>query len=711
MRWHTSLIVGVLTACGGEESGPTGPTTGTLEIRTTTSGPAAIAAYNYRVDGEPAQAIGNNAVVSRQEVEAGSHVVQLTGLPDGCTTTSDNPQTVSVTPGSTTMVDFAITCVPRVGSIQVVTATSGPAPTSYDVVLDGASVGAIDASGTRTLESIPSGTHALGLSALPANCQLQGDNPRATIVQTARSVRVSFTITCTKPPPETGSLRIATFTTGVDLDGFQVTVDGGARQAIALNGVLTLTNVATGDRSVRLVGLASGCTITGDNPRRVTVTTGATASVEFSVACQPEPVTGSLRIVTTTTGAEIDADGYALDIDRGAAIPIGSTAAITVADVIEGVHTVTLSGLATNCTVDGTNPRRVTVAGGTTIEVSFAVGCVPRVTGQWTRMESGTTYSLHSVWGSSPADVYTVGEPGGGFESAIFHYDGLAWSTHATEPGATLFGVWGSGPADVFAVGASPLGDRGYDGVILHYDGTAWTAMQGPGVGTADGSVQVSFYSVWGTSGTDVFAVGQSYADRGQGMIARYDGAGWSAMTVPTAEDQVFRDVFGTSPQDVYVVGYIAPFVGLRRAPSFRARRGQFSTGTILRFDGSQWLEVLSADATSFSGVWASAPDDVFAVGSSNDFAAIYHFDGSSWSAMSVPQTGPLLDVWGTSASDVYAVGLGTILHYDGQRWSEVQSGADRLAGVWTTVENEAFAVGSGGTVLRGRAVAGGAAP
>ncbi|HZB27812.1 MAG TPA: hypothetical protein VE282_04555, partial [Gemmatimonadales bacterium] len=430
MRWHTSLIVGVLTACGGEESDPTGPTTGTLEIRTTTSGPAAIAAYNYRVDGEAAQAIGNNAVVSRQEVEAGSHVVQLTGLPDGCTTTSDNPQTVSVTPGSTTMVDFAITCVPPVGSIQVVTATSGPAPTSYDVVLDGASVGAINASGTRTLESIPSGTHALGLGGLPANCQLQGDNPRATIVQTARSVRVSFTITCTEPPPETGSLRIATFTTGVDPDGFQVTVDGGARQAIALNGVLTLANVATGDRSVRLVGLASGCTITGDNPRRVTVTTGATASVEFSVACQPEPVTGSLRIVTATTGAEIDADGYALDIDRGAAIPIGSTAAITVADVIEGVHTVTLSGLATNCTVDGTNPRRVTVTGGTTVEVSFAVGCVPRVTGQWTRMESGTTYSLHSVWGSSPADVYTVGEPGGGFESAIFHYDGLAWSTH-----------------------------------------------------------------------------------------------------------------------------------------------------------------------------------------------------------------------------------------------------------------------------------------
>ncbi|HEX2251406.1 MAG TPA: hypothetical protein VHH32_13755, partial [Gemmatimonadales bacterium] len=268
MRCHALIIVGVLAACGGDGTDPTGPTTGTLEIRTTTSGPAATAAYNYRVDGEPAQAIGNNAVVSRQEVPAGSHVVQLTGLPDGCATSSENPQTVSVTPGSTTVVDFAVTCVPPVGSIQIVTATSGPAPTSYDIVLDGASVGPIDASGTRTLESIPSGTHALGLAALPANCQLQGDNPRATIVQTARTVRAVFTITCTAPPPETGSLRIATFTSGVDPDGFQVTVDGGARQAIALNGVLTLANVATGDHFVRLVSLATGCTITGDNPRR-----------------------------------------------------------------------------------------------------------------------------------------------------------------------------------------------------------------------------------------------------------------------------------------------------------------------------------------------------------------------------------------------------------------------------------------------------------
>jgi len=67
-----------------------------------------------------------------------------------------------------------------------------------------------------------------------------------------------------------------------------------------------------------------------------------------------------------------------------------------------------------------------------------------------------------------------------------------------------------------------------------------------------------------------------------------------------------------------------------------------------------------------------------------------------------VPPVGPLLDVWGTSAADVYAVGAGTMLHYDGQAWTEVQSVLQRLAGVWGSSAGDVFTVGSGGTIIRG---------
>jgi hypothetical protein len=52
--------------------------------------------------------------------------------------------------------------------------------------------------------------------------------------------------------------------------------------------------------------------------------------------------------------------------------------------------------------------------------------------------------------------------------------------------------LWGSSGSDVFAVG--------YVGIILHYDGTSWSPM-------TSGTVE-ALWSIWGSSGTDVFAVG-----------------------------------------------------------------------------------------------------------------------------------------------------------------------------------------------------------
>jgi hypothetical protein len=60
--------------------------------------------------------------------------------------------------------------------------------------------------------------------------------------------------------------------------------------------------------------------------------------------------------------------------------------------------------------------------------------------------------------------------------------------------GDTLDGVWGSSGSDVFAVGE--------DGTILHYDGSSWSSMSS---GTGEW-----LYGVWGSSGSDVFAVGDS---------------------------------------------------------------------------------------------------------------------------------------------------------------------------------------------------------
>src|SRR5215210_5607353 len=91
MRHYVPVLLAAVAACGSDDGGLTSATTGSLEIKTETTGQVPAGGYTYRVDGEPAQPIGSNATVSRPDLEVGSHIVQLAGLPDGCTWTGENP--------------------------------------------------------------------------------------------------------------------------------------------------------------------------------------------------------------------------------------------------------------------------------------------------------------------------------------------------------------------------------------------------------------------------------------------------------------------------------------------------------------------------------------------------------------------------------------------------------------------------------------------
>jgi hypothetical protein len=113
------------------------------------------------------------------------------------------------------------------------------------------------------------------------------------------------------------------------------------------------------------------------------------------------------------------------------------------------------------------------------------------------------------------------------------HYDGTGW-TEVVAPGQGLafFGVWSGAPNDVFAVGV-----QGEGGTVYHYDGTGWSPMIVPSVGPLS--------DVWGTSGTDVYAVGRD-------GILHYDGVSWARLEGVT---QSLRDVWGSSANNVFAVG------------------------------------------------------------------------------------------------------------------------------------------------------------
>jgi hypothetical protein len=88
--------------------------------------------------------------------------------------------------------------------------------------------------------------------------------------------------------------------------------------------------------------------------------------------------TGAIEISVSTTSADIDVDpdGYALSIDGQPGQAVAVSAILTIGALVPGTHLVLLDGLASNCSVQGPNPRTVYVFPGTAAwPVTFSVSC------------------------------------------------------------------------------------------------------------------------------------------------------------------------------------------------------------------------------------------------------------------------------------------------------------------------------------------------
>jgi hypothetical protein len=175
--------------------------------------------------------------------------------------------------------------------------------------------------------------------------------------------------------PERGSLDVTTVTSGPepDVDGYTVSIDGAAPKAIAVNASRHTEGMAPGQHTVALAGLAANCTVATGTGVTVEVPAGAAAAVRFEVACAA--TTGTIEIVTTSAGSPPDPDGYQLLLDGAPAQSIGTSATVSIPGMALGPHTVGLSGLAANCSLDGDNPRALTVSPGAVAPVAFTIAC------------------------------------------------------------------------------------------------------------------------------------------------------------------------------------------------------------------------------------------------------------------------------------------------------------------------------------------------
>jgi hypothetical protein len=234
---------------------------------------------------------------------------------------------------------------------------------------------------------------------------------------------------------------------------------------------------------------------------------------------------------------------------------------------------------------------------------------------------------------------------------------------------AALTSVWGTSATDIWAIGGDP---EGTGNTVKHYDGTQWQDM--PTGFTGD------LWWVFGFEGGSVFMGGQD------GLILRYRNGGFERMQTPG--NATVYGIWGTSEDDLWAVG------------------GNVSAGAFAwRFDGTAWAEAVGfppvlVQSASLFKVWGLAADNVWMVGTGG---TILRYDGERITQVRSNTTRDLFTVHGAAGlvAAVGGFGTGVIVENGGGGWQDVTPpGTPHVIGVWLGAE-QGYAVGVEGAVLQ----------
>jgi hypothetical protein len=241
----------------------------------------------------------------------------------------------------------------------------------------------------------------------------------------------------------------------------------------------------------------------------------------------------------------------------------------------------------------------------------------------WSTIPSSVPNGTGSLFGFSDNDVYATGGNFAGL-AYVLHYDGSQWAAMLGVPqDQVVTAVWGTSPTSLWATRI--------DGSVIHYDGSSWTFSGLP--------TPARLESIFGTSATDIYAVGYNFPSATAGYVYHFDGSSWQLVLTTSL---ALSRVWASGASDVWAVG---------------------DAGLVLHYDGTAWSQVATPTTAVLRGVWGTSSSDVMAVG---ERGTILHYDGSAWSQMTSPTTFDLWGVWGNGAANYYAVGLnqGVVVRY-----------------------------------------------
>ena len=415
---HTATVIGgqTVTETFNVTCSTPPPVTGALTVRTSTTGGAQDPdGYAVTVDSTQSRPIGVDDTTTYTALTAVSHTVHLGNVAANCTVSGGLSHTVTVVANQTTTEMFDVACAsppatrllfsvdPKATeagatitpAVQVRAADAqGNTITTFtgNVRLDirdnpaggtlGGNLNASAVSGVATFPGL-SINKAGSPYTLAAHASGLGDGVSAEFgINPGPPDHLVFTVqpqnakvnTPISPPVQVTMVdrqgNVATsFTETVFMEIF---IDG------AFNPPATLA--PPGSQLAAAAGVATFAELRIDKAGQgyQLVASAAGHPGGYSAFFNVDPATsstGDLTVGATTSGGTPDPNGYTITVDGGSSRTITNNGSTTYPGVTAGDHSVQITGLASNCTASGANPRSVTVPAGSSASTTFAVDC------------------------------------------------------------------------------------------------------------------------------------------------------------------------------------------------------------------------------------------------------------------------------------------------------------------------------------------------
>lgn len=238
----------------------------------------------------------------------------------------------------------------------------------------------------------------------------------------------------------------------------------------------------------------------------------------------------------------------------------------------------------------------------------------------------------------------------------MFRLDGSTWSVVKTGVTSDVFGLWGSSGNDLFAVGQ--------DGTVLYFDGFGFTHQP-----VAD--THATLRAIHGSGPTDAWAVGD------EGTVLHFSETGWQRMEVPVAANRALKGVACNDADDCFAVAH----------------------GFAMHYDGADWNLVPGVPGKELNAVVATGTGTAVAVGY---YGTVVNLTPTLGFQESIGFGQTLRAVTRAPNGDLWAVGdSGTMAHKSESGWDQVVSGTNRALWAVAAQGDRVIAFGDAGTIVK----------